>query len=331
MENMKELADFYTERFKEDISALNIKTPHHLPKASEHIVEDIEMIKTLESKGFTYETEDGLYFDTSKDAHYGQLGKLGQETESRVENSAKKNSRDFALWKKNSNLGYPSPWGQGFPGWHIECSAMSIKYLGATFDIHTGGLDLAPVHHNNEIAQSESACGCQFVRFWLHNEFVNVPEGKMAKSEGTGVTLKILTEKGFSPLAYRYFLLMAHYRTPVTFSWEALEAAQNAFVRMKRLVDSWPDGGKVNEAYKAMFVEKIENDLNTPQALAVLWTLAKDKKLQDKDTTIKKPPLRISAEFSGWGYKKSCATWWRNWIAAGASGAFRFSSLFLLQ
>lgn len=283
MENMKELSDFYTERFKEDIGSMNIKLPHHLPKASEHIEEDIKMIQVLESKGFTYETEDGLYFDTSKDSRYGRLGKLGKETESRVENSSKKNSRDFALWKKNTNLGYPSPWGQGFPGWHIECSAMATKYLGPSLDIHTGGLDLAPVHHNNEIAQSESACGCEFARYWLHNEFVNVPEGKMAKSEGSGITLAELRNAQFSPLAYRYFLLMAHYRTPVTFTWEALEAANNAFTKLKRLVDSWPDGGKVDEAYKALFVEKIENDLNTPQALAVLWTLVKDKEVKDED------------------------------------------------
>lgn len=290
MENMKNLADFYTERFKEDIGSMNIKLPHHLPKASEHIAPDIEMIEKLSSKGFTYETEDGIYFDTSKDPHYGKLGKLGKETESRVENSSKKNARDFALWKKNSNLGYPSPWGQGFPGWHIECSAMATKYLGPSFDIHTGGLDLAPVHHNNEIAQSESACGCEFARYWLHNEFVNVggPStalgiNKMAKSEGTGITLKTLVEKGFSPLAYRYFLLMAHYRTPVTFTWEALEAAQNAYNKITKLVHSLPDGGKVNEAYKKQFIEKIENDLNTPQALAVLWTMMKDDSVSPED------------------------------------------------
>lgn len=280
---MKSLADFYTERFKEDIGKLNIKMPHVMPKASEHLVEQIEMIKTLESKGFTYQTSDGIYFDTSKDAHYGKLGRLGKETESRVENSQKKNSRDFALWKFNNHLGYPSPWGQGFPGWHLECSAMSTKYLGNSFDIHTGGIDLAPIHHNNEIAQSENACGCQFVNYWLHNEFVNVADAKMSKSEGTSITLKALAEKGFSPLAYRYFLLMAHYRKPVFFTPEALEAAQNAYNKITKLVSSWPDGGKVDEAYKAMFVEKIENDLNTPQALAVLWTMVKDKEVKDED------------------------------------------------
>lgn len=277
MEAMKDLADFYTERFKEDIGKLNIKTPGVLPKASEHIDEQVEMIQVLESKGFTYSTSDGIYFDTSKDAHYGKLGGLGKEIESRIENSEKKHSRDFALWKFNSNLGFPSPWGQGFPGWHIECSAMAKKYLGETFDIHTGGIDLAPIHHNNEIAQSENACGHELAHYWLHNEFVNVPEGKMAKSEGTGITLGDIVKGGFDPLSYRYFLLMAHYRTPVTFSWEALTAADNAYKKLKKFMERLDEGGTVDLAYKAQFTEKIENDLNTPQALAILWTLVKDK------------------------------------------------------
>ncbi len=283
MENMKGLTEFYAERFKEDIGKMNIKTPDVFPKASEHIDEQVEMIKVLEEKDFTYKTSDGIYFDTSKDPNYGRLGKLGKDAESRVVNSEKRNSRDFALWKFNSDLGFQSPWGQGFPGWHLECSAMSRKYLGDTFDIHTGGIDLAPVHHNNEIAQSENACGCELAHYWLHNEFVNISGAKMAKSEGNHLTLKILEEKGFSPLSYRYFLLLSHYRTPTNFTWEALEAAQNAFNKIKKLVDSWPDGGRVDEAYKAKFVEKIENDLNTAQALAILWTLAKDKEVKPED------------------------------------------------
>ena len=160
MESMKELGDFYAERFKEDIAKLNILEPHVLPKASEHINEQIELIKILDTKGFTYLTGDGIYFDVSKDVHYGKLGGIGSESESRIEaNPEKRNSKDFALWKFNSNLGFPSPWGQGFPGWHLECSAMSSRYLGPSFDIHTGGIDLAPIHHNNEIAQSDTACG----------------------------------------------------------------------------------------------------------------------------------------------------------------------------
>jgi cysteinyl-tRNA synthetase len=279
MEAMKELGDFYTERFEEDIARLNIKTPDVMPKASEHIAEQIELIKALEEKGFTYQTSDGIYFDTSKDPHYGRLGKLTDQNESRVDAGEKRNSRDFALWKFNTNLGFPSPWNQGFPGWHIECSAMARKYLGDTFDIHTGGIDLAPIHHNNEIAQSENACGCELAHYWLHNEFVNVADGKMAKSEGNQITLKDLVERGFSPLTYRYFLLMAHYRSKVTFTWEALEAAQNAFEKLKRFVGPIARGGEVDIAYRARFMEKLENDLNTPQALAVLWTLVKDKEV----------------------------------------------------
>ncbi|OHA92085.1 MAG: cysteine--tRNA ligase [Candidatus Zambryskibacteria bacterium RIFCSPLOWO2_02_FULL_51_21] len=286
MQSMKELGEFYTEKFKEDIAELNIKTPDVLPKASEHIVEQIELIKVLEEKRFTYKTSDGIYFDTSKDPEYGRLGKLGKDTESRVENSEKRNSRDFALWKFNENFGFPSPWGQGFPGWHIECSAMSVKYLGETFDIHTGGIDLAPIHHNNEIAQSENACSCELAHYWLHNEFVNVPEGKMAKSEGNQITIRDLVQAGFSPLAYRYFLLLAHYRTPVTFSWDALTAAQNAFDKLKKVVERLDEGGKVDEAYKAKFTEKLENDLNTAQALAVLWTLVKDKDVANNDKLV---------------------------------------------
>lgn len=286
MESMKELSDFYTERFKEDIAKLNIKIPHLLPKASEHLSEQVELIKTLESKSFTYKTSDGIYFDISKDAHYGKLGGVGKEGESRIEpNQEKRNQKDFAVWKFNSNLGFPSPWGQGFPGWHLECSAMSTKYLGNTFDIHTGGIDLAPIHHNNEIAQSESACGCPLANYWLHNEFVNVVDSKMAKSEGNQITLKTLIEKDFSPLAYRYFLLMAHYRTPVTFSWEALAAAQNAYRKLKEYMLTLgvnPENA-VNKGYVEKFKNAVENDLNTPEALAVVWKLVKDESIPSTD------------------------------------------------
>lgn len=284
MESMRNLGDFYTERFKEDIAKLNIKMPHKLPKASEHIDRQIELIKILETKGFTYKTSDGIYFDTSKDLDYGKLGGLSENRESRIDtNIEKRNLRDFALWKFNSNLGFNSPWGQGFPGWHLECSAMSTQYLGDTFDIHTGGLDLASIHHNNEIAQSESASDCELAHYWIHNEFVNVKAGKMAKSEGNQITLNALVEHGSTPLAYRYFLLMAHYRTPVTFSWEALEAAQNAYNRLIKFVASLSKVGKINESYKDKFKERLENDLNTPQALAVLWGLVKDEEISPED------------------------------------------------
>ncbi|MEX2014200.1 MAG: cysteine--tRNA ligase [Parcubacteria group bacterium] len=284
MESMKELGDFYSERFKEDIAKLNIKTPHVLPKASEHLDVQIELIKVLEAKSFTYLTPDGVYFDVSKDTQYGKLGGIDGDSESRLEpNLHKKNPKDFALWKFNTNLGFASPWGQGFPGWHLECSAMSTKYLGQTFDIHTGGIDLAPIHHNNEIAQSENACGCTLANYWLHNEYVNVADGKMAKSEGNQITLNVVVEKGFSPLAYRYFLLMAHYRTPVNFSWEALEAADNAYKKLKKFTSGLSLGGIVNEDYQKRFTEKLENDLNTAQALAIVWGLLKDKEVSAED------------------------------------------------
>jgi len=296
LDSIKALADKYTEQFKEDILALNIKLPHTLPRASEHLTEQVKMIQELEKKGFAYAADDAIYFDTSKDENYGKLGGLTplNESQTRVEIGGKKNPRDFALWKFNSNLGYPSPWGQGFPGWHIECSAMSQKYLGKSFDIHTGGIDLLPVHHNNEIAQSENACGCEFVRYWIHNEFVNFsgsnPEGeqapngaRMAKSTGNTINLSDLEEKGFSPLVYRYLLLQSHYRTPTTFSWESLEASSKALSKLQRLTSEIPEDGKVDQAYRAKFVEKLENDFNTPQALAVLWTLAKDKEVRPED------------------------------------------------
>jgi len=284
MESMKEFGDFYTEVFRKDISKLNIKEPDILPKASEHLAEQIALIKQLEEKGFTYQTSDGIYFDVSKDLNYGRLGKLGKDVESRIVNSEKRNLQDFALWKFNKNLGFESSWGQGFPGWHLECSAMSTKYLGNTFDIHTGGIDLAPIHHNNEIAQSESACGCELAHYWLHNGFITVSDTKMAKSEGNFYTLDDIEAKGFSPLAYRYFLLMAHYRTPVNFSWEALEAAQNAYRKLKEIYHGLiRTNERIDEKYKKEFDEAIENDLNTPEALAVVWKLVKDESVSPSD------------------------------------------------
>ncbi len=286
MEAMKELAEFYTERFKEDIASLNILPPHYLPKASENITEDIDLIKILEGKGFTYSTSDGIYFDVTKDPHYGQLGGLPSEglTEARIEgNQEKRDPRDFALWKLNKNMGFPSPWGQGFPGWHIECSAMSRKYLGDSFDIHTGGIDLAPIHHNNEIAQSENACDCKFVNYWLHNEFVNLGEIKMAKSGGNSITIRTIMEKGYSALSYRYFLLLSHYKTPTNFSWEALDAAESGYKKIKEYFETLPDGGELDSKYEKDFMKALDNDLNTPEAIGVMWNMAKDDDLDPAD------------------------------------------------
>lgn len=284
VEAMKEVALKYETAFVEDLKKLNIILPDVLPRATDHIEEDIEIIKKLEEKGFVYKTSDGLYFDTSKDEHYGMLGGLSEEKEARIEaNTEKKSPRDFALWKFNSEMGWETPWGKGFPGWHIECSGMSMKYLGEHFDIHTGGIDHIPIHHNNEIAQSENATGKTFVNFWMHNAFLNIDNQKISKSLGNDIYLRTLEEKGFSPADYRYFLLQTNYRSLANFTWEALEAAQNALKKLKNIYMSLPDTGAVNHAFTKRFTESLEDNLNTPKALAVLWEVANDKEMLDAD------------------------------------------------
>ena len=288
---MKELTDYYMDAFTVDLERLNIDLPTTLPRASEHITQDITLIETLLKKGFAYTTSDGVYFDTSKDKHYGKLGghTSDSDREARVESSnEKKNPKDFALWKLNSVVGFESPWGIGFPGWHIECSAMSHQYLGVHFDIHTGGIDLAPIHHNNEIAQSENAFGEPYVNYWVHNAFVNVESGKMAKSTGNFITLSTLIERNILPLSYRYWLLQARYSTPVNFSFEALEAGQHAYLKLLRSVRSYPKNGVVDTHYKDRFISYIEDDLDTPQALALIWEIIKDVRVdpENKRATI---------------------------------------------
>lgn len=283
LENMITIADIYATSFKADLSALNMLTPHYFPKASDHITEDIDIISKLETKGFTYNTSDGVYFDTSKMSDYGKLGGLNPQDdgESRIdENAEKRQPADFALWKFDTHQGWDSPWGQGFPGWHIECSGMAGKYLGDQFDIHTGGADLRSVHHNNEIAQSECASGCSpFVSYWMHGEMLNFGGAKLSKSTGGNISLKTLQEKGFSPLDYRYLALQTHYRSPMNFTWEVLEAAQNGLEKVYRdiaaLDRTSQDVGVVNEKFNKLFTEKINDDINIPQALAVFHTMMK--------------------------------------------------------
>jgi len=187
------------------------------------------------------------------------------------------------LWKFNENLGWESPWGRGFPGWHIECSAMSAALLGQPFDIHTGGIDHIPVHHNNEIAQSEAAYGKPLANYWMHNEFITVRDAKMAKSAGDFITLETLEKESITPLAYRYWLLTAHYRSQVNFSFEAVRAAQNAFERLKSFVSGCPDNGAINTIYQQKFLSFVNDDLDVPQALALTWDLVKDQKVSDAD------------------------------------------------
>lgn len=298
-----ELANHYTEVFKKDISLLNIITPDFFPKATDYINEQIELVKCLEAKGYTYITSDGVYYDTSKFPDYGKLAKLdikGLQEGARIEFSAeKKNITDFALWKfspanEKRQMEWESPWGTGFPGWHIECSAMSKALLGKHFDIHCGGVDHIPIHHTNEIAQSEACNGEKFVNYWLHGEFLDLGNEKMSKSLGNFITLQTLIEKGYSPMDYRYFLLMAHYRKKLKFSFEALDAAKSGYGNLKGKIlilknDSENSSG--NEIQNSVLAHKFENefhesindDLNMPEAVAVLWNLLKEENLSSPE------------------------------------------------
>jgi cysteinyl-tRNA synthetase len=276
-----DIAEFYTEAFLGDVDRLNIKAATVYPKATEHIQEQIDMILRLEENGFTYQTSDGVYFDTSELENYGRLS--GQRAEdkqagARVDMGEKKNATDFALWKfspegSNREMEWESPWGKGFPGWHIECSAMSAAYLDAPFDIHTGGIDHIPVHHENEIAQTQGADGVLQANMWLHSDFLTVNDGKMSKSLGNLYTLDQLIEKGVEPLAYRYFVLGAHYRTKLNFTFEALGAASNALVKLRSVVRDWDVPGEIEDSFADSFLEAVNDDLNTARALAVVWDL----------------------------------------------------------
>ncbi len=279
LQGLKTVADKYTAAFVEDLKALNIELPSEMPRASEHVAEDIELIQKLEAKGIAYKTSDGIYFDTAKFPSYGTRGgfKLGDLREgARVEvNAEKKNPRDFSLWKfSKGEIGFESPWGRGFPGWHLECSAMSRKYLGQPFDIHTGGIDHIPVHHQNEIAQSEVAYGTLLANFWVHNEFVNVGEEKMAKSGENFITLQTLKERGIHPLAYRYYLLQAHHRSPIKFSWKALEVAQKSLwtflLKMNTPVERFGNSNWSVQTWQEEVNAAISDDLSTPTLIALM-------------------------------------------------------------
>ena len=279
-----EIASYYTDAFLNDIKELNIILPDKLPKATDHIKEMIALIEVLEKKDFTYKTSDGIYFDTSKLTDYGKLAKLdteGLQEGARVEiNKDKKNPTDFALWKfsptdQKRQMEWKSPWGIGFPGWHIECSAMSTKYLGQPFDIHTGGIDHIPVHHTNEIAQSEAAYGKPLANFWLHSEFVMIDEGRMGKSEGNLITLQALKNKGCSPLAYRYFVLGAHYRSKLNFTFAAIDGAQNALSNLYSTISEYQEPKIGCAEFERQFLEAINDDLDTPRALAILWDMVR--------------------------------------------------------
>jgi cysteinyl-tRNA synthetase len=276
-----DIAEFYAQAFFQDLEKLNITPATRYPRATDHIREQIEMIAQLEKNGFTYQTSDGIYFDTSKLPDYGRLsGQRSEEKQagSRVDMGEKKNATDFALWKFSPldvkrEMEWESPWGVGFPGWHIECSAMSKKYLGVPFDVHTGGIDHIAVHHENEIAQTQGAEGELEANYWMHNEFITVDGGKMSKSLGNVYTIDQLIQKGFDPLAFRYLCLQAHYRSKLNFTWESLEGAQNALNRLRQTVRSW-DAPKMGCAeFEERFLASLNDDLNTPEALSILWQL----------------------------------------------------------
>lgn len=292
-----EISEYYTQFFLDDAKALNILPPTKYTKATEYIQEQIDMVKCLDDKGYTYITSDGVYFDTSKLKDYGKLANLdieGLEEGSRIQFSTeKKNKTDFALWKfspkgEQRQMEWDSPWGKGFPGWHIECSAMSKKFLGDTFDIHCGGIDHIPIHHTNEIAQSEACTGKPFVHYWMHGAFLEEESGKMSKSKGEFLRVKTLIDHGYTPLDYRYLCLGTHYRKRLLFSWEILDQAKTAMNRLKQNVQQIRDEARKNsdsrdasmpEGEREKFLEAVNDDLNMPQALAVLWGVIRNDKL----------------------------------------------------
>ena len=303
------IAALYTDAFRADLKALNIVEPNVWCKATDNIPEQIGFIEEIEKKGYTYRTSDGIYFDTSKQASYGYLGRLdiaGLQAGSRVDLGEKKHSTDYALWKFSApedkrQMEWDSPWGRGFPGWHIECSAMAHKYLGEYFDIHCGGEDHITVHHPNEISQTEAAYGTRLANFWMHGYFILLNSAKMSKSTGEFLRVQLLIDKGYDPIAYRYLCLTAHYRSQLTFSWEALDAAQTGLLRLRTTMHALGEPSQPDANFVARFIEKINEDLNFPQALALLHEVLKS----DLTASIKKATALKFDEALGLGL----ATW----------------------
>jgi len=276
-----EIAALYTQAFVDDIRALNILPADVLARATDHIPEQIEFIADLERRGYTYRTSDGVYFDTSRQADYGYLARLDREGLSagkRVDVGEKRNATDFALWKfsppdSTRQMEWESPWGKGFPGWHIECSAMAQRYLGDFFDIHCGGEDHIPVHHTNEIAQTEARVGTRLANFWMHGYFLLANDAKMAKSAGEFLRIGALVDRGYDPLAFRYLCLTGHYRTQLNFTFEALDAAATGLARMRAAFHALPGDAlaRADDVLLERFTAQIDDDLNAPRALALAW------------------------------------------------------------
>jgi cysteinyl-tRNA synthetase len=308
-----DIAAFYTDAFEQDIAAMNILPPDIQCKATDHIPEQIALVQKLIAGGHTYQTADGIYFDTTTIPDYGKLARLKSQklkAGARVALGEKKHPNDFALWKftpagEQRQMEWDAFGKKGFPGWHIECSAMSMKYLGEHFDIHCGGIDHIPVHHTNEIAQSEAATGVSpWVKYWLHGEFLNIKDAKMAKSGENFITLRTLRDRGIPPLAYRYFLLQTHYRKQLAFSWEALTGAVEGLAHLYRTVQSWTDAPRIGCAeFEKEFFDALDDDLNTPEALAVLWKLVKS----DYPDHAKKASLLVFDRALGLGLDRAAA------------------------
>ena len=284
-----EIAEYYTAAFLKDIDALNIERPEIIPKATGHIAEMLEMVEGLCDKGYGYEISDGIYFDISRFTNYGKLSRCDLDelmAGARVEtNREKRHPADFALWKKappDHIMQWPSRWGQGFPGWHIECSAMARKYLGDVFDIHTGGVDAIPIHHENEIAQSEAFTGKLPARFWVHAEFMLVDGGKMSKSLKNTYTVGDLCERGYQPEHFRYFCANAHYRSKCNFTWKSMDDAKISYTRLAAALEAHRNGEDGSEQCatfaqdaRKRFVDAVSDDLNIPKGLGIVWEIAR--------------------------------------------------------
>lgn len=292
-----ELAEYYTNCFKEDCKKLNIKWPEIVVPATSQIPEYIKFIEVLLEKGYAYLANGNVYFDTSKLSDYYKLTNHNVEEllsgvrDTVEEDLNKKNKADFVLWFTKSKfedqeLKWESPWGLGYPGWHIECSCISLKYLGEHLDIHCGGVDNIFPHHTNEIAQSEAYVGHKWCNYWCHGAHLNDESGKMSKSNGEFLTVSLLKKKGYSPLDYRFFCLNSHYRNPLTFSFESLDGAKNALTKLKNKIINLKDEGNLDkdviEKYDNIFKEAISNDLNTSSMITVLYDLLKDEEVNDK-------------------------------------------------
>ena len=306
----QDIAEEVTGLFFKDLDLVGIdRSLITFSKATDFIGEQIALVQALEEKGYAYVISDGVYFDTSKFAGYGKLGKInlaGQQEGARVEeNDEKKNPHDFALWKfskptESRQQEWPSPWGVGFPGWHIECTAMIFKLLGRQIDIHTGGIDHIPVHHNNEIAQAEAITGKQYVRYWMHNAFITIEGKKISKSIGNTVYLRNIIDRGMSPRALRYLFLSAHYRSPMNFTWESVEGAHAALGRLMRAY-SEVEGAPAAEAdpvFAEEFYQALANDLDTPRALARVWEFLKETHAPE----VRKASLLLADSILGLGF-----------------------------